>query len=232
MRVAGNTIVPPSILGRFSILCAILRQLHLTLSLVWSGELADYDCLFLDQLSACLPLFRLFAPHVAVLFYCHFPDYLLAPRQSLVRSLYRIPFDWLEACTTELADTIAVNSRFTRSVFATAFPRIHRQPRVVYPCVDVSEQEAVQSPRKKEGEGLVVDGDHEPELLASDSRKVLLSINRFERKKNIELAVRAFAQLSPHEKTASRLVVAGMGLPLAWILCSFLSLRCLAYRRL
>ena len=209
VRVAGNTIVPPSILGRFSILCATLRQLHLALSLLSSGELADYDCLFLDQLSACLPLFRLFAPHMAVLFYCHFPDYLLAPRQSLVRSLYRIPFDWLEACTTGLADTIAVNSRFTRSVFATAFPRIRRQPRVVYPCVDVPQQSQSQK-------GLAAGDNREPELLASDGRKILLSINRFERKKNIGLAIRALAQLSAREKTAARLIVAGTDAHLAW----------------
>ncbi|KAF8247738.1 UDP-Glycosyltransferase/glycogen phosphorylase [Wilcoxina mikolae CBS 423.85] len=197
IRVAGNSIIPPNILGRFSILCAILRQLHLTLSLLLSGEVSAYDCLFIDQLSACIPLFHFFAPRISVLFYCHFPDYLLASRRSLVKSLYRIPFDWIEGFTTGLADTIVVNSNFTKSVFATAFPKIKREPRVVYPCVDVSSDQ----------KGVIQ--DCEPEFLASDGRKILLSINRFERKKNIELAIKAFAHLTDQERKISRLIIAG-----------------------
>jgi alpha-1,3/alpha-1,6-mannosyltransferase len=184
-------------LGRFSILCAILRQLHLALSLLVSGELANYDCLFIDQLSACIPLFRFFAPPIRVLFYCHFPDYMLAPRASLAKSLYRIPFDWIEGFTTGMADTIVVNSNFTKSVFATAFPKIGLVPHVVYPCVDVTEKKSnVQ--------------DEEPTFLSEDGRKILLSINRFERKKNIGLAIKAFARLTDSERRSSRLIIAGM----------------------
>ncbi|KAA8913606.1 hypothetical protein FN846DRAFT_928879 [Sphaerosporella brunnea] len=200
IRVSGNSIVPRNILGRFSILCAILRQLHLTLSLLASGELANYDYLFIDQLSACIPIFHFFAPHIRVLFYCHFPDFLLAPRSSLVKSLYRIPFDWFEGLTTGLADTIVVNSNFTKSVFATAFPKINREPRVVYPCVDVAE-------KKSEKKSMIQ--DEEPKFLAEDGRKILLSINRFERKKNIELAIKAFARLTDSERRHSRLIIAG-----------------------
>jgi alpha-1,3/alpha-1,6-mannosyltransferase len=188
--------VPRNILGRFSILCAILRQLHLALSLLVSGELANYDYLFIDQLSACIPLFRLFAPHIRILFYCHFPDYMLAPRTSLIKSLYRIPFDWIEGITTGVADTIVVNSNFTKSVFATAFPTIGQVPRVVYPCVDVTEKSSAQ--------------DEELTFLAKDGRKILLSINRFERKKNIGLAIKAFARLTDTERQSSRLIIAGM----------------------
>jgi alpha-1,3/alpha-1,6-mannosyltransferase len=201
IRVSGNSVVPRNIFGRFSILCAILRQLHLTLSLLVSGELANYDCLFIDQLSACIPLFRFFAPHIRVLFYCHFPDYMLAPRTSLVKSLYRIPFDWIEAFTTGMADTIVVNSNFTKSVFATAFPKIGLEPRVVYPCVDVTE-------KKTEKKSIIL--DEAPTFLAEDGRKILLSINRFERKKNIGLAIKAFARLTDSERRRSRLIIAGM----------------------
>ncbi|KLU81704.1 mannosyltransferase, partial [Magnaporthiopsis poae ATCC 64411] len=59
VRVRGNTLVPPSILSRFSILCAILRQLHLILQIsLFSDELAQLrpDAFFVDQLSAGLPL--------------------------------------------------------------------------------------------------------------------------------------------------------------------------------
>lgn len=188
--------VPPNLFGRFSILCAILRQLHLALILAFSGELEKYDCVFIDQLSACIPILRLAAPHLSVLFYCHFPDYLLAPRKSLLKSLYRIPFDWVEAFTTGMAHTIVVNSKFTRSVFAEAFPRIKTVPKVVYPCVDISE---------KEDKG-VVDG---PGMVPDGGKQVILSINRFERKKNIGLAIRAYAALSSQERAGTRLIIAG-----------------------
>jgi alpha-1,3/alpha-1,6-mannosyltransferase len=184
-------------LGRFSILCAILRQLHLALSLLVSGELANYDRLFIDQLSACIPLFRFFAPHIGVLFYCHFPDYMLALRASLAKSLYRIPFDWIEGFTIGMADTIVVNSNFTKSVFAPAFLKIGLVPHVVYPYVDVTEKKSnVQ--------------DEEPTFLSEDGRKILLSINRFGRKKNIGLAIKAFAHLTDSERRRSRLIITGM----------------------
>lgn len=202
VHVSGDTLVPPNLLGRFSILCAILRQLHLTLALLTSAQLSNYDYVFVDQLSACIPLFRLFSPRTKILFYCHFPDYLLTSRQSLIKSLYRIPFDWLEAATTGLADTIVVNSAFTKSVFADAFPQIQTVPRVVYPCVSIP---LSGRPNRRVDSAL----DSETDFLPQDGKKILLSINRFERKKNIDLAIRAFAHLTDKERTRSRLVIAG-----------------------
>lgn len=38
-----------------------------------------------------------------MLFYCHFPDMLLATRSSRLRSLYRAPLDAFEQWTTGLA---------------------------------------------------------------------------------------------------------------------------------
>lgn len=197
MRVAGDSIFPPNLFGRFGILCAILRQLHLALTVLLT-EGTNYDFIFLDQLSACIPLFRIFAPGTKILFYCHFPDYLLSSRASLAKAFYRIPFDWIEGYTTGLANSIVVNSNFTKSVFAHAFPRIKREPRVVYPCVDTS-------PGKK---GVFT--PDEIQLVTGDEKQTILSINRFERKKNIGLAVRAYSLLKADEKTRSRLVIAGM----------------------
>lgn len=51
-----------------------------------------------------------------VLFYCHYPDMLLASRQSRLRRLYRAPIDWLEEVSTGASDHIIVNSDFTRGV--------------------------------------------------------------------------------------------------------------------
>lgn len=49
-----------------------------------------------------------------MLFYCHFPDLLLARRRSRLHSLYRLPLDWAEQASTGAADCVLVNSRFTR----------------------------------------------------------------------------------------------------------------------
>lgn len=192
----GNTVVPATFLGRFAILCAILRQLHLVLQIaLFSDELAKLTptSFFVDQLSAGIPLLRLLQPHTRIIFYCHFPDKLLSKKGSLLKSLYRLPFDWLESWSTGCSDTIVVNSKFTRAVFAEAFPALrHREPGVIYPCVDTSHVSHL--------------GELTP--LWKD-KKVLLSINRFEKKKDVALAVKAFARLSPSERLDARLVIAG-----------------------
>jgi alpha-1,3/alpha-1,6-mannosyltransferase len=194
--VRGNTIVPATILGRFAILCAILRQVHLILHIaLLSDELRQLapSSFFVDQLSAGIPLLRLLQPHPRVIFYCHFPDKLLAKKGGVLKTLYRRPFDWLESWSTGCSDTIVVNSNFTKSIFAEAFPSLkHREPGVVYPCVDTNVNEPVEqvTPLWK-------------------NKKVLLSINRFEKKKDVALAIKAFAGLSPSEREHARLVIAG-----------------------
>ncbi|KAF2395629.1 UDP-Glycosyltransferase/glycogen phosphorylase, partial [Trichodelitschia bisporula] len=192
VRVRGN-VVPPSILGRFAILCAILRQVHLILQIVYTGELRALkpSAFVVDQLSAGVPLLRWVYPPARLLFYCHFPDKLLAQKGGLLKRVYRYPFDALESWSTGCADGIVVNSNFTLGVFASVFPRLKdRKPRVVYPCVDTK---------------------NTPESTGHlwPNTRVLLSINRFERKKDIGLAIRAFARLSEAERTNTRLVIAG-----------------------
>ncbi|CBX93744.1 similar to alpha-1,3-mannosyltransferase ALG2 [Plenodomus lingam JN3] len=196
VRVRGHSLIPPSLFGRFAILCAILRQVHLLLQIgVFSNELRQLapSAFFVDQLSAGIPLLRLLQPRPRILFYCHFPDKLLAKQGGLVKSLYRAPFDWLESWSTGCSDTIVVNSNFTRGIFGQAFPALkHRQPGVVYPCVDTKPSEAIEHPAP-----------------LWKNKKVLLSINRFEKKKDVALAVRAYAGLSPKERQNARLVIAG-----------------------
>ncbi|KAJ4990581.1 glycosyltransferase family 1 [Stagonosporopsis vannaccii] len=196
VRVRGASLVPATFLGRFAILCAILRQVHLVLQIaLFSNELAQLTptAFFVDQLSASIPLLRLLQPRPRVIFYCHFPDKLLAKKGSPLKSLYRLPFDWLESWSTGCSDTIVVNSKFTKSVFAEAFPSLRRrEPGVIYPCVDTS------------------DGSGPGEILPLwKDKKVLLSINRFEKKKDVALAIKAFAGLSPSERQDVRLVIAG-----------------------
>jgi alpha-1,3/alpha-1,6-mannosyltransferase len=165
---------------------------------ILSSELRQLapDVLVVDQLSACIPLFRLLYPRAKILFYGHFPDRLLAKPETGVRKYikqaYRLPFDFIEDWSTACSDSIVVNSKFTRSVFKQTFPRLRtRELKVVYPCVDTAEKAA---------------GSQKP--IWSD-KKLLLSINRFEGKKNLDLAIKAFAGLAPEELTKAKLVLAG-----------------------
>jgi len=182
------------IFGRFAILCAILRQLHLIFSISFaSHELSDLspDIFFIDQLSAGLPLLRLLES-APIFFYCHFPDLLLARgRTSFLKRAYRLPFDLLEQWSMTMALAIAVNSSFTRSVVVQTWPGLarNRNLKVVHPAIDTS---------------IRPESDDPPLQWPAP---ILLSINRFERKKDIALALRAFAHL-PVPRRAT-LVVAG-----------------------
>ena len=171
--VVHGAFLPRSLWGGFMVFFAMLRMCWLALRVALRGR---FDVLVVDQVSACVPLLKLLCPSARVLFYCHYPDQLLAPRGSLLRAAYRFPFDAWEQLTTGLADGVLVNSRFTGAAFAAAFPWLHRggmAPEVLYPCVALGGGEG--------GGG------------GGGSTKVLLSINRFERKKEVATVIRAFA---------------------------------------
>jgi alpha-1,3/alpha-1,6-mannosyltransferase len=178
------------------VLCAILRQLHLILKIcIFSNELQQLrpTAFLVDQLSAGVPLLRLLYPSPRILFYCHFPDKLLASRRSIIKRVYRIPFDWVESWSTGCSDGIVVNSKFTRGIFKQAFPSLKNvTPAVIYPCVDTttSKENIDEQPPWK-------------------GKKFVLSINRFERKKDVGLAIEAFCRVSEEVRRKSRLVIAG-----------------------
>lgn len=92
------------------------------------------------------------------------------------------------------SDRIVVNSAFTRSVVNRLFKGLGDLG-VVYPCVNTEVAEKT----KEDGEDTPLWG----------GMKVLLSINRFERKKDVGLAIRAYHGLTPQERENCRLVVAG-----------------------
>ncbi|GAA6000940.1 GDP-Man:Man(1)GlcNAc(2)-PP-dolichol alpha-1,3-mannosyltransferase [Rhodotorula paludigena] len=248
VHVLGNSIFPRSILGRFTIICAMLRQLHLVFSFLlaaslyhasswpllslfalpvetpfrsssdWSPrrQLEPFDVIVIDQLSTGIPLLRWFGGN-RVVFYCHFPDQLLSPSSSAalssphdsragtpfsiaaeVRKTYRAPIDALEQATTGEADKILVNSDFTAQVFERTFPALRRQPRVVYPSVDLQQY------------GNEVEKVEEQDRWLVSDKPMLLSINRFEGKKDLSLAVDAFAKVrAAGSHPGLRLICAG-----------------------
>ncbi|OIW27999.1 UDP-Glycosyltransferase/glycogen phosphorylase [Coniochaeta ligniaria NRRL 30616] len=203
VRVRGNTLVPPSILSRFNILCAIARQLHLILDIaLFTSELRSLSpsAFFVDQLSAGLPLLQLLRPQTPILFYCHFPDLLLVQgRQKWWKRVYRVPFDAWEQWSMSFADTIAVNSLFTKGVVSRTWPSLAKAKdfKVLYPAIDTGGNDKEEE-NEKEGDGPMWKG-----------KRVILSINRFERKKDVGLAIRAYAGLPEEKRKGVRLVIAG-----------------------
>ncbi|KHC57712.1 alpha-1,3-mannosyltransferase ALG2 [Candida albicans P75010] len=200
VSVHGDSL-PTNLFGKLHIFFAILRQFYLVCWLIFTGTIKNYDYFIVDQLSFCIPLLKMFCnSNCQVLFYCHFPDQLLVRRTSFLKKLYRVPFDAIEEYTTGSSDQIVVNSNFTKQIFHDTFKKLnHIDPQVVYPCVDTE---------------TIVDtnasSNSEVSKFFKDS-PFFLSINRFERSKNIELAIKSFARMNKLMVTNKkpRLVIAG-----------------------
>ena len=104
------------------------------------------------------------------------------------------------------ADKILVNSKFTASIFRQTFKRLgHIKPHVLYPAINFAQYKLEgktegQKKKKKNKDKTVED------------QVVFLSLNRYERKKNINLAIKAFAELKqsrPHHFPKLKLIIAG-----------------------
>lgn len=180
--------IPRSTFGRFTALWAYIRMFYASFytAFILSYH-SKFDVIIVDSISFGIPILKLAKHSPKIIFYCHFPDLLMAPQnENFLRKIYRYPLNFAEEFTTAKADVILVNSKFTCRVFKETFKSIKSTPSVLYPSLNT----------KFFDETVASDADTN-ELAAnlpSDSI-VFLSINRFERKKNIPLALKAFKQL-------------------------------------
>ncbi|XP_028738605.1 alpha-1,3/1,6-mannosyltransferase ALG2 isoform X2 [Peromyscus leucopus] len=111
------------------------------------------------------------------------PDLLLSKRNSTLKRFYRAPIDWIEEYTTGMADRILVNSQYTASVFKETFKSLsHVNPDILYPSLNIGSYDLA-VPEKID------------DLVPKGKQFLFLSINRFERKKNLPLALSALVQL-------------------------------------
>ena len=169
--------IPRSTFGRFKAFWAYLRMIYLSLYVIFNYK---YDLVICDQISAGIPFFRLFKQKC--LFYCHFPDLLLTDRKTLLKSIYRYPIDSFEEWTTGLASTVLVNSLFTAEKFYKTFKSLNNVTvKVLYPTIkfDIFDKK------------MVADLD----IKLNNVETLFLSINRFERKKNLDLAIKSLKKL-------------------------------------
>lgn len=194
VEVRGS-IFPREILKRFTALCAMIRMILCSLYVIFYG--GKYDVVIVDQVSACVPLLRLC--NRKVIFYCHYPDYLLCvSRDSFAKKFYRFFLDIFEELTTGCANLILVNSNYTKEVFGKSFKLLNAlgvSPEVLYPALDLSKFEKV---------------DKNEEFVKSLVKPYFFSLNRYERKKNVNLAIEAYAELKKLDpNTKYKLIIAG-----------------------
>lgn len=194
--VVGDSL-PRSIFGRFYAVFAYLRMMYAAYFLIYRSNFQP-DIVICDQVSACIPILKF--KDVKVIFYCHFPDQLLTERKSWLKRLYRFPIDWLEEKTTGMADKILVNSNFTAQVFKETFKSLkNRKLEVVYPTINI--------------DNLLRPLSNVESKIKTKATTVFLSLNRYERKKNVLLAIKAMDclkhRLTVEEFSKIHLIVAG-----------------------
>jgi len=127
--------MPRQIFGLFHAPLAYLRTFWCAAYLILVEK--KVSVVFIDQVAAPILLFRLLTT-INVLFYCHYPDLLLAGHSSWFRRLYRLPLNYIEKLSTGLASKILVNSKYTSAVFARTFKGLYisgTDPSILYPAV-------------------------------------------------------------------------------------------------
>ena len=197
LELLGNCIevygdwIPRHIFGLFHALMSIFRMFWACLRLIWSDR--HFDIIFLDQVSYVIPLLKFSSNCDKIVFYCHHPDLLLSSRKdiSLLKQMYRFFLDRFEEITTASCDELLVNSEFTKSVVLKTFPILndldYLKPKVVYPAIDTTQFKKVK-------------------LFNFEKQKriTFLSINRYERKKEIDMAIKALKKLYKQMEVLSK----------------------------
>jgi alpha-1,3/alpha-1,6-mannosyltransferase len=216
--VKANSIPRHILGGRFH---AFLAYLKIFLATIWllyfSKQEKNFDLAIVDQISLPCLLFKW--KKVKCIFYCHFPDQLLCVygAKEYLKHLYRIPINWLESKTTGMADTILVNSNFTKKIFYDTFTSLSESKvQVLYPSLntDVFDEQMTEDATSKVSVKENDEYNNLEELKKSQNKKfIFLSINRYERKKDLKLAIKAMgllkSKLSENEWNSCHMILAG-----------------------
>lgn len=111
----------------------------------------------------------------------------MTTRESVGKRLYRGIIDKIEVWTTGLADLIFVNSRYTESVFKQTFPSLaNKKLEILYPSLNTNYFDS------QNDDDETINGVEVLSEIAPQFEFIFLSLNRFEYKKNIQLAIKSF----------------------------------------
>lgn len=192
LEVRGNAF-PRRIFGKFHAFCEYIRVLLAALYLILFG--GDFDLVIVDQIPLAIPLLNI---RFKTFFYCHYPDKLLCTdRRSPLKRIYRLIIDTIEEVTMGFAHEIAVNSYYTQGVFKESFRIINKfkktLPRVIYPSINLSDYDVKEVQKQ---DIISIRGLETLKNRDVKNLKIMVSLNRYERKKNLPLAIRAFLNFS------------------------------------
>jgi len=236
--------IPRSIFGKFF---ALLAYLKMILASCFIGLFfRPSEVIIIDQVSHCIPFFIFFnriqtillsifgiftlnfkRRRTRVLFYCHWPDQLLAKYHLYEENglklkfykIYRFSMDFFEKISLKMADKILVNSNFTANVVSETLKIEKKYLDILYPALSLkisgpSDQNILNSsgfdkpPTKNLSENFqnfkITDKN---DKFLDCTRKILISINRYEKKKNVALAVEAVGSLGKAKRPI--LIIAG-----------------------
>ena len=110
-----------------------------------------------------------------------------------IKKIYRFFIDILEEITILFSHCIVVNSLYTQSVYLQNFKilsKYRKKPNVIYPCIDLHTYDTEKETKKEDL--LNVKGLEKLKDLNVNKMKVIVSLNRYERKKNLDLAVLSY----------------------------------------
>lgn len=186
-----GTYFPRLIFGKFHALCESIRMTLCALWVIFFGE--KFDLVILDQIPLPVPLLSI---KYKTLFYCHHPDKVLCvERKSIFKKIYRFFIDLLEELTMLFSHTIVVNSIYTREIYLKSFNilgKFRALPNVIYPSIDLYSYD--RNIETKKGDLLQIKGlkTLSDKKIDIKKMKVIVSLNRYERKKNLDLAVLSY----------------------------------------
>lgn len=188
LEVRGN-FFPRRIFGKFHALCEYIRVFLAAIYLLFFG--GDFDVIIVDQIPLAIPMLNL---RFKTFFYCHYPDKLLCTeRKSIFKRIYRFFIDLVEEITMLFSHEIAVNSYFTQGVFKENFRIINKfkknPPVVIYPCINLSDYD-IKTVAKKDL--IKIKGLESLKERDVETLRVIVSLNRYEKKKNLKLALDSY----------------------------------------
>jgi glycosyltransferase involved in cell wall biosynthesis len=210
LHIVGS-FIPVNLFGYGTVFFSTLRMLYLSFIARWTFPNAVF---VLDVLPTPIP-FLVWSGVRSVIYYCHFPDKLLTRDtvngiviekkqngfKNTLKCMYRAVMDKIEEWSMSYADVCCVNSDFTKREVLKAFPQLNtssskERMHVLYPAIDLKKFIAPDFESKKH-------------LVLNQQAAPIVSLNRFERKKNIQVLIEAYAILQKNRISLPNLIISG-----------------------
>jgi alpha-1,3/alpha-1,6-mannosyltransferase len=213
LKVWGSWIPSHVIANKGKAIMSTIRLLYLACRIVHHPIMSKADVMVVDVLPTPLWILRFFCPTASLLFYCHFPDQLLIRNsggsnnnqftfKSALLTGYRKVLNYIEEQSMILADNIIVNSKFTQQTVRQTFRSLQNHPLpILYPALEIYPS--------------VENNKETSKILFEKQSNLIVSLNRFERKKNLGLLIEAMSWVQHHHPKIgtstkpTQLVIAG-----------------------